>query len=111
MAITDDAFGATSTNIDHEMAPRFQRCGLNDALIDEACFFDARDNFNRVTERFARPFEETRLTAGLAQRIRAHDSHRVSSHVSQSLPKSGKRRERTIGRLLREAAVFIQARR
>ena len=68
-ALADDEFGAAAADVDDEAVTAFVRRRVRDAEMDQARFFDARDDFDGMTERVAGTLEEHAAALGLAQGV------------------------------------------
>ncbi len=108
--IADDQLGAAAADVDDQPPARLARHGMRDARVDEARLFHARNDFDGMPERLARPFEEGLLAAGDPQGVGAHDAHAARMHGAQALPESLQAGERARGRFLVDAAVLFDAR-
>jgi hypothetical protein len=81
---------------------------VGDAGIDEARFLDARNDFDRMTERLARAFDECFLSARPSKYVGPHDANMIGTHVTQSLAESLQARERARRNFLVQAAVCLE---
>src|SRR5262249_48076020 len=83
--VADDEFGTAAADIGHEAAAGLAGHGMRDPRINQAGFFHARDDLDRVPERLAGALEKRLLAMSYAQRIGADDAHAVGVHVTKSL--------------------------
>ncbi len=109
-ALADDQFGAAAADVDDEAMTAFVRRRVRDAEMDQARFFDARDDFDGMTECVAGPLEKDPAPLGLAQGVGADDAHALRPHVAQALAEAFEALQRALRRFAAEAAVFVEAR-
>ena len=81
---------------------------MRHAEIDEPRLLDARDDLDRVTERFARTVEKRSLATRLAQRVGADHAHALGAHVAQPLAEAFQAAERPGDGLAVQAAVVVE---
>ena len=74
-SVSNDDFGAATSDVDDETASRFARHCLHDTQIDQARLFNTGDDFNGMGECGFRAPQELPGIAGLAQGIGAHSAH------------------------------------
>jgi hypothetical protein len=109
-ALADDEFGAAAADVDDEAVTAFVRRRVRDAEVDQARFFDARDDFDGMPECVAGTLEEHATALGLAQRVGADDANALRPHVAQALAKAFEALQRALRRFAAETAVFVEAR-
>lgn len=70
-------FATATAKVKQQNTPRSQAAGRNNSQVNEARFFQPRDNFNCPSGRRAYPLDKCAGVAGIAQCRRRHHSYRV----------------------------------
>src|SRR6185295_608002 len=109
LALTDDHFGAAAADVHDQPAPGLARHGMRHAKVDQTRFFDAGDDFDRMTECCAGAIQECALAPRTPQRIGADHAHAFRLHVVQPLTEAFQTSERGVDRLARQPPLLVEA--
>ena len=99
-----------AADVDDEPARRVVREVVRDAEVDEARFFGAGDDLDRVSERFRGAIEERARVARLPQRARADRAHAADRHRAEALAETREARERFLLHGLGQVLLRVEAR-
>ena len=83
---------------------------VRDAGIDEARFFDAGNDFDRMADGFARALDEGLLAPCAPEGVGADHANAVGPHVAQALAEPLQAGQRARGDILVQASIRLQAR-
>ena len=83
---------------------------VGDAEVDEPGFLDAGNDFDRMAECIARPFEECAAPSCLAQGVGADHAHAAGTHVAQALPESFQALQGALHGFAAETALVVETR-
>ena len=101
--LADDELGAAAADVDDQAALRRIRHAVGDAEIDQARFFAAGHDFDRMTERlFGRP-EKRRRSAQPAHRVGGDGAHAFVRQHAQALAETRQTGQRSVATRLVEA--------
>ncbi len=80
--LADDQLGAAAADVDDEALSRLARHGMGHSGVDEARLLHAGNDLDRMSQRFARPFQEGLFAMRRSKRVRSHDPHAVGPHIA-----------------------------
>ena len=108
-ALAEDQLRTATTDVEHQPGSVCRRHAMHDTVVNQPGFLDARDDFNRVTQRPLGFLAKVAAVAGTSQRTGSGGTYAGRMHISKPFAESRQAIQCALPRSLGQRALVLES--